>query len=59
MFTYKLNCLKKAEIVSKVKTSHTIVNTHEMMDSVNALILVDRRVTLYFWTTGYFCGHRT
>ena len=49
MYTNRLNTLKTVKIVKKDKDwmgRPTMVNTPEMVDSVNALILADRRVTV-------------
>ena len=48
MFTNGLYCLKNIKMIFKMKTGQagTVASTPEMMDSVNAHILTDRRVTI-------------
>ena len=45
MFTKGLNCLRKVEMVFRMPSSPITVSTPKVVDSVKALILVDKRVT--------------
>ena len=47
MFTNGPNCLKKVDIIFKMKTHRlTVESSPEMVDLFNELILADRRVTI-------------